>query len=241
MWTQGILLASQDKIPDIANFSKNDNSKVINVLSDKLRLYYAHWGTQQPKARIREHKAVQMPQATLLENVTLANKDSSAKLPSQWGCESQTEAALLSALSECATCQLQPRAPACTESSMHRCHCVPVHTGSTQTHRHASQQHQQRGSVRAAALSCLTLLTGTAAKTTQGLLSSTALTDLQKWKLVFLLPAQIPSTFPATNLRMNKVMVSGPPNSLCCQTKAIHVWFSLCSQTSISVSQLHWL
>lgn len=119
-----MLLASPDKIPDISNFSKNNNSKVINVLSDKLNLYSAHSGTQQPEAGIREHKAMQVPQATLLENLTLASKDSSAgsaKLPSQWGCKSQAETALPSALTECARCQLQPRVSPCTESSMHRC------------------------------------------------------------------------------------------------------------------------
>lgn len=118
-----MLLASQEKILDISNFSKNDNSKVINVLSDKLHLYSAHSGTQQPEAGIEEHKAMQVPQATLLENLTLANKDSSvgsAKLPSQWGCESQTEAALPSAFTECARSQLQPSVSPCTESSMHR-------------------------------------------------------------------------------------------------------------------------
>lgn len=72
-----MLLASQDKILDIPNFPKNNNSKVINVLSDKLNLYSAHSRTQQPEAGIREHKAMQVPQDTLLENLTLANKDSS--------------------------------------------------------------------------------------------------------------------------------------------------------------------
>lgn len=83
-----MLLASQDKILDIPNFPKNNNSKVINVLSDKFNLYSAHSGTQQSEAGIGEHKAMQVPQATLLENLTLANKDSSVgstELPSQWG------------------------------------------------------------------------------------------------------------------------------------------------------------
>lgn len=117
-------MASQNKIPDIPSFSKNDNSKVINVLSDKLHLYSAHCKTQQPEAGIGEHKAMQVPQATLLENLTLANTDSSvgfAKLPSQWGCKSQTEAAPPSAPTKCVRCQLQPSVSPCTESSMHGC------------------------------------------------------------------------------------------------------------------------
>lgn len=83
---------------------------------------------------------MQVPQATLLESLTLANKDSSAKLPSQWGCGSQTKAALPSALTECARCQLQPSAPPCTESSMHRCHCVLCAPCTEAAHKHTDMQ-----------------------------------------------------------------------------------------------------
>lgn len=83
---------------------------------------------------------MQMPQATLLEILPLANKDSSVgspKLPSQWGCESQTEAVLPSALTECARCQLQHSVSSSTKSSMHRC---LLRTCAEAAHKHTDMQ-----------------------------------------------------------------------------------------------------
>lgn len=135
MWTQGLLLASQDKISDIPNFSKN-NSKVINVLSD----IYTYTlptvePTQQPDAGIREHKAMQVPQAAFLEILTLANKDSSvgsAKLPSQF---QGLQVPDRDSSSQCTHQVCKVSAPA---------QCFPLHREQhAQMHTHASQQHQQ--------------------------------------------------------------------------------------------------
>lgn len=192
MWTQGTLLASQDKIPDIPNFSKNDNSKVINVLSGKLHLYSAHRGTQQPEAGIGEYKQCRCHKPHSLRSSLWPTRTAQLALPScpVSGAASPRQRQFfpvhspsVQGVSSSTVFPLAQRA-ACTDAC-----CVPVQRQHTNTQTCKPAAPAVRQCYGCSTQLCLIFPTATAAEKPQGPLSSLALTGLQKWKLVFLIPA----------------------------------------------------